>query len=303
MTESTKNPCKSFKYVWLLLFLLVMAVLIVVGKHYWQQYSTDSKLPHNKTVELNAKLENLQQNVGEIVNARSEVEVGTQKQQDIKKAFVLTKMAADSLQYYHDVPLTVQLLQAAQNELGQSQDPDLAEARRILIEAQQKILAVKYHDVELISRKLDELEKLINVLAVKPESNKIINRKVVKTEDATPKWQQAITQVYESVKSSVTIRKKNEADLNTSLVINEYKLARFNLLLEQIRWASYYDNQVVYQRSIKETQDLLTTAFDPANPNVQQFKQTLDDLSGIQVHPVLPNLQDTVNALQALLVG
>jgi uroporphyrin-3 C-methyltransferase len=311
MTESSTNK-RSYKNLWILLVaLLVIAAGAIFLTKYWLQITKDTTQLHRQAVVLNNRMDAIQQEISNI-SQHSQQELTAQHQNEIQRAFRLTKLAADSLQTTRNVPLAMQLLQAAQDGISDIKDPAVDKIRIMLEVDQQKLSAINYQDYTTIIAKIATLESLVKVLEVKGKPQKVIIRPittphkdttVLSEKTATPQWQQILSQTFNNIKSSIKIRKKSEADLEHAFTNNEYKRARFSLLLEELRWSVYYGDANVYQYTINELQTLIRQAFNGANPNVEKFSQILTELAALQIHPVLPNLQDTVNALQALLVG
>lgn len=309
MTETTKTK-SNFSTLWiLLLLLLVIAASVIILKEYSLQHGTDAAQFRRKNVELNARIDSLQNEISNLLANRTEAQTEEQTQKELKRAYQLSKLAADSLQYNKDVPLAQQLLKTAQQELQASHDPAVEKIQAMLNADQQKLATIKPLDLQSLSNELNTLEQLVDVLVTKNDASSAIvhnsqqQHTVTTAAKSVSQWQQTLSQALDSIKNSVKVRKKSEVDLDTSFINIEYRRARFKLLIEQMRWAAYYGDQTVFQRSIKETQDLLTQVFESSNSNVQKFSQTLDKIAELQLHYDLPNIQATVNALQALLVG
>lgn len=311
MSENIPNKTNR-KFLWLLLtFLLLIAVVLFVLKENKFVSITNSTQISQKTQESDT-LDGIQDTMRAVLNkttVNEETEHHEQELRDLKSAYVLTKLAAERLQYARDIPTALQLLQQAQEDLSHSKDPNLIKVQGMLAVDYQKIAALNSVDKTRVSSQLDSLDQLIDVLPVQSNTPKAASKTVVSTADASEKtntkktWQQKAQQFFDDVKSSVKVRKKSDVDRDLSFVNLEYKRARFSLIIEQIRWATYYGDQAVFQNSINEAQDLLTKVFDPNDANVQKFANILDELAVMNVRPDIPSIQDTVNALQALIIG
>ena len=100
----------------------------------------------------------------------------------------------------------------------------------------------------------------------------------------------------------IKVRKKT-TDTYGGLTNVAVDRAQFKLLIEQMRWAAFYNQEKVYERCVKVSQELLPTIFDMNSESAQKFAEILEELSKVHVQTETPDLQDSVNALQALLVG
>ncbi len=116
-----------------------------------------------------------------------------------------------------------------------------------------------------------------------------------------PTWYQSVSNTFAEVKSVIKVRKKANHDVSLTEV--DVGRAQFKLIIEQLRWAAFYNNSNVYYRSIANAQALLPELFDMQSESVQKFAQTLQALQKVQLQSAVPSMQNSVNALQAILVG
>lgn len=318
--ESKKNKF-NLKSMGLILLLLLAGVAIVIfGKDYWVKYQQEQKFikkqlsllqeKQDTIAYLESKFEIIEKDL-QMLRDKTPVSDGqAQTVGQIKDAYFLARMADDRLQYNNDVQTAKQLLQLAQERLATVDTPGVAKAREILSADQKKLEGVNFPNMQEIQDKLAVLDSLINTLPIRTSHD--LDDSPAKTHRPKPKaanaaidkkWKQSLNNIIEELKNVVKVRKKTEIDPALAYVNEEINRAQFKLLIEQTRWAVYYRDAAVYQRSIKSAQQLLTITFDPQNEEVKKFSSTLNELATIKIQTNVPNIQDSVKALQALLVG
>ncbi len=291
----------------ILLFTTTCVVGLLVIGVVWFSFKQEKISMVNQINELNSKLDSMHQ---DLQSMRENNPINTQSYAiaRVKDAYFIVRIAEDRLNSANDITSAKQLLQLAQDHLQDIDDPKVAQARSILSADQQKVNAINFPDPRLTQDKLAILDELLMKLPIKGDVAETTNASTtaVASNDEpveTSRWQQSVKNILNQAKSLVKIRKRANPDDNAGYVNSEINRAQFRLLLEQIRWAIFYKDAKIYESSIKQAQQLLPEVFDVNDENVQKFSATLQDLSQVQIRPDVPNIQDSVNALQAILVG
>ena len=117
------------------------------------------------------------------------------------------------------------------------------------------------------------------------------------------KWLNALRNFFMDLRFIVKIKKKNVNDQNWMVSNTEVARSQLNLMIEQIRWALFHNNNVVYHNSLRFMQELLNNGFDTSNDSIQNSLAILQELTQVQLLQQMPNINDTVKSLQELLIG
>lgn len=289
-----------------IIFLLIVIIMLALGigalKYFWlNKGAADSQLGQRVST-LESKIASLHQNIhasvgDHAINTESFVAL------QIKDAYQLTQAASMSLRH-GNISVAKQLLAMANERLTAISDVKVEKAKELLQADQAKLNALQLPDMNDLQEKLAFLDKLINVLPVKGT--------VITTTEVQPvtqvaassssKWRQAWNNFLLDVQSLIKVRKKT-TDTYGGLTNVAVDRAQFKLLIEQMRWAAFYNQEKVYERCVKLSQELLPTIFDMNSESAQKFAEILQELSKVHMQTETPDLQDSVNALQALLVG
>lgn len=291
----------SRKYVIITLcLLLVLAVAAFLTSH-----GITLSLTKNKTEQQLAafqqKLDGMYEDIQAVLqNKTPTTAMGSVNH--IKDAYLLTKMASAALQNNNDIDLAKQLLLLASDHLSGVSGTEVDKAKLALENDQKQLDAVHLPDMQKVQDKLNIMDRLIPVMPVagiyaEPPAKSVPKDVAVKGKHS---WQQVLASIWNDVRSSIKIRKKSDREIN----INDIDIARaqFKLIIEQLRWAAFYHNAEIFQRSILSAQELLPRIFDMQSESVQKFSSLLKELQAVQLQFKLPNLQNSVNALQAILV-
>lgn len=292
----------SKKLLFLILLIVITICIAVTIRVFWHMYKLEVNDFKVKISGLEKKMDFLYGGEPEKV-LNSAIDSNTVTAQ-INEAYILTRTAANILQNTKDLVTAKQLLQLAADNLATLHSPKIDRAKEILSADQSKLEAARMPDTHLIQEKLAMLDKLINVLPayrnipIKKDGN---NDKHVSATHITKKaWYDKFLNIISDLKTVVKIRKKTDHEINTF----EIEIAReqFKLLIEQLRWAAFYNNAEIYQRSISKAQSLLPEVFDIDSESVQKSVAILQELAAIQLKFEVPNIQNSVNALHAILI-
>lgn len=312
----------NLRFAILILCLLAGGLgLGIAGKNAWSNYKADRETIKNKInvlsekqqviSDLESKLERAEKDMRILLDTKptdSEQQKGVTQ---VKDAYLLARIAEDRLQYANDIQTAKQLLQLAQDHLASLNEPAIVQAKTILAADQAKLNSLSYPDIREAQEKLVIMDKLINLLPLKKSAadeavvNSGDNPSPRKTMRFDKEWKLSLNKMLEDLKTVVKIKKKGDvnAERDLSYVNTEISKAQFKLLIEQIRWAIFYRDEVVYSRSVHNAQELLVHVFDNNNEDVRQFSDALNYLAGVKIQPNAPSIRDSVSALQAILVG
>lgn len=304
--KSKGQASHTFLHKMLLVILGIAFILFVAAfaRNLWLSHSLDKKHTQAQLADLSKKVDVIHQQVN-TTSASAPVDVHGYNISQVKDAYLLVRTAATSLQHNQDTVVAQQLLQLASDHLANVNGPKIEQAKKMLAADQAKLNAIQLPNMNEVQEKLALLDKLINVLpAYKNSSVEPVTPVATKSSinaKTTQPWYHSITNIFSGLKSVIKVRKKVDHEVNVTDV--DVARAQFKLIVEQLRWAAFYNNNDVYQRSITNAQELLPRIFDMQGESTKKFAQTLQELQKIKFSTDIPNLQNSVNALQAILVG
>jgi uncharacterized protein HemX len=314
--QETKSKTNSKSLIVTVLILAVAAAGLIFGFKVWREYSAEKARINQQLAilsqkqqeisDLETRLENSQKDMQILLDKPTEAQAQSQEMTQIKDAYFLARLAEDRLQYANDVQAAKQLLLLAQDHLSSINKPELVKVKAIIVADQVKLSSLNYPDVKETHEKLAILDELLTKLPLKPvpgaattQPEKKDNSKKMNFDK---EWQVSLDKMLEDLKAVVKVRKKTDADLDLSFINTEINQAQFKLLIEQIRWAIFYRDAAVFQRSVKNAQELLIQVYDANDEAVKKFAKTLNELASVEIHPNVPSIQNSVNALQVLIV-
>lgn len=306
MQKLENNINSKIKHRLLAVILIIALALFVAvyARNFWNTFNSDKTQTQQLVAALTKKIEELNQQL-HAAHAGNPSDSQSYTTAQVKDAFLLVRTAATSLNHDQDVMVAKQLLQLAADHLANLKGEKIDLAKAALASDLARLNEVNVVDIAAIQEKLTILDKLINVLpAISSSADPMITPAKTKAKNNTPAkqtWYGSVTNVFSELKSVVKIRKKTDRDLSVADV--DLARAQFKLIIEQLRWAAFYNNNSVYQRSLQGALDLLPQIFDPKSESVQKFAATLQELQKVQLSTEIPDIQNSVNALQALLVG
>jgi uroporphyrin-3 C-methyltransferase len=299
-SKARTKPNRVRKFLVLLLLLVLLAIVVLVAKYLWSEAAKHKQAVKQQITLLEEKLDTLQHNL-QATGTEKPVSSEALQSLQIKDAILLTRTASLSLKNDNDVDVAKSLLQLAIEQLDRSQDDKVVKAKATLSADLAKLNAVQMPDMRLVQDKLATMDRLVNILPERNSVTIVTPKHSVSVTSKENTWYQPIVNFFADVRNLVRVYKKTTNDVpDTAVALNR---AQLKLVIEQLRWAAFYKNADLYQRCIKVARDSLPASFDMNSEITQQFAAALNDLAQVNISPELPNIQDSVNALQALLVG
>lgn len=309
--ELKEKPKALVKFVRLILWIIIILVLVFVANKLWLRYSGQHSFVTKQIESLEHKISGLSSGVHSDADTNPAIKSpaeNTVTELQLRDAYFMVRIAATILQNDHDITAAMELLNTAQEHLNNLQGEKIDQAKIILASDISKLSAIQVSDTRGMQDKLALLDKLSVMLPLKHEAIEL-HKNGSADKDAAEKtadqnrWPQSIQNILTEAKTIVKVRKKPTGDAPLSDAAIEIKQAQFRLLLEQLRWALFYKDAEVYKTSILKMQQLLPEIFDTNSDVAKQFSSTLAEMSKAQINVDVPNIQESVNALRALLVG
>ncbi len=302
MQKTTKVKHSHLRKIVLitLCLLLVIAFLAFLGT-YHNSLMTDKDKTKQQMSSFDKKIESLRKDIYSMRKIPQDVTMGTPPiSHSIKDAYLLTRTANISLQQGQNVEVAQMLLQLAVEHLDSINEPKVNEARRVVESDLRKLNNVSVSNMQKVHEQLATLDSLINVMPAQGSEQIIKNSSTASTNKIKKTWQQKLCEAWDDIKGIIKIRKRDTHEI--SMVEIDIARAQFKLLIEQMRWAVFYKNSEIYVNSIKKARKLLPEVFDMQSESVQKVASILQSLQAYQVNTDVPNIQTSVDAIQAILV-
>lgn len=227
-------------------------------------------------------------------------EVGDARTWTVEEIAALLQIANDRLQLEGNIPASVAALQAADQHLLDMKNPALVNIRRLIAEEITTLQTTANPDITGMALSLDALAKEVDRLPV--ASNET-------TQEATPApaagekgWRGVLHDFWEKLKSLVVIKRRSEAERPLLAPDERYFLQQnLRLELESARLALLRRDGKLYQNSLGDAQQWITKYFDQGAPATTGALKELARLQHIDIAPKLPDISESLNALQSWL--
>lgn len=216
----------------------------------------------------------------------------------VAEAQNLTKMANEQLQFMHNSKMAIILLQQADKELQNAQDPAQLEIRKSLAADIANLQALPQVDITAIFMQLHGLNEIIDKLPLptNPLKSDDQQAQAAPVSDQASWWKAGMESAKASLSKIVIVRKYENNAL--PLVLPEEKVFLYQNLHAQIEsaiWGLLHDNHDVYTTSLARAATWTQQYFDQ---NAQETKTVLETLTELQKINVQPPVASLINTLQ-----
>jgi uroporphyrin-3 C-methyltransferase len=231
-------------------------------------------------------------------------ELGSTTRSDwlLAEASYLARLANQRLQTERSTKSPLALLQNVDVILKQLDDPELLPVRRVVaadITALQLAGEVDsaglYLELSALAEAVVKLSVLKPVTETMPEPKQTEN-----AIDEQPKLRGMVTGFMASVSKLIRVSQRSQP-IEPLLQVHEEAIVRQNLrlMLEQAQSAVMREEQAIYSQSLEKAQRWLAQYFQ-LNPSATVIQQRLANLSDIEVIQQLPNISDSLQAIETL---
>lgn len=310
-------PQRTTAKIFVPMILSIAAVLIAIasiGTQFllWQQQLKIQDKLFNQSQRLQAAFQpQIQQFTVELARLKQEFaeqkqvmgNVLAKEQEDAKKSSILKAeeaqelltLAQYNLLFAHDISLATKLLIAADQKLQETNDPGLAQIRKLLNENLAALAAVPQVDITsiitTISSLSDQVTRLTN-LPVLPAPSSV---KPSLTNNLT--WQQKLLATFQSLKGIISIRRlPEELKPLPSTEQHIYLVENIRLQLSQAEWAVLHQNPILYQKSLQDAKKQIETYY-AQNKDAANLISRISSLMNINIKPPVPDLSNVITAL------
>lgn len=308
---TVSKPRSCFAWSSILLWFAILALFGATGVFYYQQMMMNYHLVENAT-----DLRNKQTVLFQEVQQQKDMLAGLDKTlQDLRavqaekklirdkeavivaEAQYLVKMANDQLHIISNVPQAVSLLRTADQLLQGLSDPNVSSVRQALtadIAAFQNVAKI---DINGIYARLISLDQQVEKLAL-PTDTKPLPQVTTEAGQANSWWQRGLQQSLAALKQIVVIR--HWQDNKMPFILPEQKdflYQNMHAMFARAIWALLHQDQEIYTSSLAAL-DTWSHKYFVDDTDTQLFIKNLHQLGQEQISTVIPDLSQTINALQ-----
>jgi len=258
----------------------------------WEQEKTSLQQQEDH---LNRTLSQMQQRLG-----------GKVSLWQVAEAEYLMRLANHRLTLMGDPSTALTALKAADQRLQATGDPSWDGVRKILAREMATLAAVPKVDRAGLNARLTALLEQTDRLPLEEEgvrlSSSTQSQKSTPTSEATENGfsiERILDDLWQGFKSMMVIRHHDKPI--TAMLPPEQRyflIQNLRLKLEAAKAALLGRNEAFYRDSLESAATWIKQYFAPDSPEVQGFLQQLEALSDEQITPTLPEITDSLQALQ-----
>ncbi len=262
-----------------------------------QQIRSAATQQKSNVDELQARLSKAMQQV-------SKLGIDSRKDWLLAEVEYLLRLANQRVLMERNASGALSLLQSADQILKETDDVSIYPVRKALAQDIVGLEAVPIVDTEGIFLKLSAINSQVDNLRMLPVTDKHqlpdmlqqINPESMSQLNAS--WASAM----EKLGSLVIIRHRDEAVTPLLSPEQHYFLTQnLHLMLEQTQQSLLQGKQDAYSAGLKKSQQWIDTYFEASDATTQALLRSLNELSGVKISPVLPDISGSLRELKAYL--
>jgi len=217
------------------------------------------------------------------------------------EAAYLLRLANQRLQLERDVDGAVALLRTADARLHEADNPALVPVRRAIAEELAALQSVPSVDRTGLYLALNGQQEQIAGLPLAQDIDELTANASIE-EAPTGAWQEQLAKVGEELKELVVVRHHDQA-LEALMTPEQESYLRqsLRLVLEQSQLALLKEEQSLYEASLDKAVTLLNGYYDLDDDAVQSVIARLEELKGESIHPDLPDISASQQALASFI--
>ncbi|MDH0096157.1 uroporphyrinogen-III C-methyltransferase [Pseudomonas sp. GD04158] len=255
--------------------------------------------------ELNERrrlLANLQSDQQRLSQRLESVLDGSRQDWRLDEAEHLLRLASLRLSALQDVASAEALVLTADDILREQDDPAAFAAREQLSRSLEALRTTQRPDRVGLFLQLGALREqaaTLNPLAPTFEGQGDVLSDLAAEGDGSAWWGEWVKKLSEY------FRIEFDADRNVRPLLSGQSLSQvrlsLSLALEQAQWAALHGQTGVYRQALKQAEEILDAHFNLDNPDSRALRQRFAELADATVEVKVPDLSDSLDALQAYL--
>lgn len=320
-------PPKPKRSPWGIL-VAVIALLVALASagasvYSWRQYQAREIQNHEKIsqfekliatnakalAELQAAQKTTQQSIYQL-NAELE-EQNKPKNWLLAEVANQVKLADLNLRVDSNIPLAQKLLQDADQQLAAANNAVLLPVRQALANDMTALAAAPKVDIPGVIIRLNILKQWVEqfpqtpkiVIKQKPQPTQIVAN-TIPGQSFSDKSKDFLARLWQSLKELVVIR--NEGAQSVPLLPPStfaFVVTNIQTQLSLAQWAALHQQALIYKQSIAQARDWIGRYFAPDDAKVKTAQILLNNLMAVDVNPAIPDLSQSLQAVQKSLVS
>ncbi len=315
-TNSIENKAKTLRarFISIAIFVLTAAIvtfIIMIGYCYFQLANVNISLIHLYS-SLQKQMSQIQVDMTVLKKLVAEANVMAQKAQALSQqskvgqwrvaeAQHLVKLANDEMQFRHNIPLALVLLQRAEKVLQEVQDMNVDALRNAVAANIAQLQALPVLNMADLYMRVVALDKQIDQL---PLPTSISNSKTTTTatttttpaaDKAASMWQQSWDRTVRALQNIVVVRYNGSNTL--PLVLPDERIFLYQNLharMQSVMWAVLNRQADIYQASLISVIDWTQKYFVQDVMETRAFLQQVQELQKINIQPANISFADTL---------
>ncbi len=262
-----------------------------------QQHSEQNSRQDDQLQQLQSRQQNLDDALQTLIKSRSHL----RNDWLLTEAEYLLKLANHRLLLERDVATAIVALQSADERLREVADPGLLKIRQRIAADINDLRAVDQPDLAGLSFTLSSLAGDISRLPLAtpdPQTRQQLDAAAAQS-DKVESWRELPGALWQDLKSLVVIRQHDEPIQPLLAPEQRFFLTQnLQLQLEQARLALLGGQTRVYRERLQQARQWVETYFDTEQTTTRQTLEQLAQLAEQTIHPELPDISDTHQALE-----
>ena len=324
--ETTPAPKKAARAGGMALFFALLSLLAVIalaggGYYFWenqqqliaergqqisalqdnlaslqQELRTRNEQQGKQLADLRERQSNLDNALENLLASRSHL----RNDWLLTEAEYLLKLANHRLLLERDVETAIVALQSADARLREVADPGLLTIRKRIAADINDLRSIAQPDLAGLSFNLSSLaEDVTRLPLATPDPQSKIRQAEQLTADKVDNWRELPAAIWRDIRSLVVIRQHDEPIQPLLAPEQRFFLTQnLQLQLEQARLALLNGQTRVYQERLQQARQWLESYFDTGHNATRQIIEQLRELAEQKIHPPLPDISDTHQALR-----
>lgn len=215
----------------------------------------------------------------------------------LAEAQYLIKIANDHLQFTHDAPMAITLLQRADGTLQNVQNGNVLEIRKAIASDVTTLQAVPQVDATSLYLHIDALNAQLEQLPLPVDSLKAPTTDMASVDIPanTPWWKAGLIRSWQTLRHFVVVRNMGASGM--PLIFPEEKTFLYQNLHAQLQnamWAVLHRDNDIYQASLTSASKWIQQYFDQEAPETKTILQNIAELQKMDIKPAELNLNATL---------
>lgn len=289
---------------WLLLLVLIAAA--VAGGYCARHYLKASQQSIQQLREQTTKLEHTVASQADVLTHEQQVLSQIQQQLTVKnRPWVLAevqhliRLANFSLRVTRGIPLSLSLLETADQRLASMDDATVLPLRNALAQDISNLKAMPQEDMTGLLLKLNAQMEQIPQLPLRLQEQTTPLSAATSKNATTPTWRELFDKSWAKLKSMVVITRQQDNMAFFNPDQNRAYADRYlQLLLTEAQWGVLQRQQPLFEKNLQSALVLLHQFYQADAAQTTAMINTLTELAKVNVSPDIPDLKTSVLAVE-----